>query len=378
VDQDATGQFFHPLQYLDRVSAAANAPTYSWVDSALGHGIVGGALKSQAGQMEAVANVTLRVLRGERADTIPVAFRDLNVRQVDWRQVQRWNLNLAGLPAGTAVLFREPGAWERYRSYILTALIVLIAQSALIGGLLVQRRQRRKAEEQLLDSQAQLRASYDRIRDLGARLLKAQEGERAYIARELHDDVSQQLALIEMDLKLLESGQPVEAGLVAETLERVQNASDSVRELSHRLHPAKLRLIGLVVALKGLQRETSQSGIAVEFTHDNVPNTLPPDLTVCLFRVAQEALQNAVKYSRARTISMRLVGRDQELLLTIEDDGEGFNIPEQWGKGLGLVSMMERIDALGGDLKIRSAPGAGTQLEAVVAIDGEHAGSVAV
>ena len=82
-------------------------------------------------------------------------------------------------------------------------------------------------------------------------------------------------------------------------MNRAQGIARSVHDLSHRLHPAKLRLIGLVAALHGLQRELSQSDLAITFTHDNVPPTLPPDLTLCLFRVAQEALQNALKYSRA-------------------------------------------------------------------------------
>jgi signal transduction histidine kinase len=376
VDQDGTGQYFHPLQYLDRVSAAANAPTYSWVDSALGHGIVGGSLKGQAAQMQAVAELTLRVLNGESADSVPIAVRDLNVLQVDWRELQRWRISESRVPPGTGILFREPSPWERYRSYILGALALLVAQSALIAGLLVQRRYRRKAEEQLLDSQAQLRASYDRIRDLGARLLNAQEGERSFIARELHDDVGQQLALIEMDVKLLGGG--AESSLASEILERIQAVSRSLRELSHRLHPAKLRLIGLVVALKGLQSEIAQSGIDVQFQYDGVPATLPPDLTVCLFRVAQEALKNAAKYSGATKIMVTLTTEGTDLVLSIEDNGTGFDIPAQWGKGLGLVSMMERIEAIGGDLKIRSGAGSGTRLDATVPLDSQREGSVAV
>jgi len=376
VDKDGTGQYFHPLQYLDRVSGAANAPTYSWVDSALGHGVVGGSLKGQTAQMQAVAELALRVLWGEPADGVPVAVRDLNVLQVDWRELQRWGISESRVPAGTEILFREPSPWERYRSYILAALALLVAQSALIAGLLFQRRYRRKAEEQLLDSQAQLRASYDRIRDLGARLLNAQEGERSFIARELHDDVGQQLALIEMDVKLLGGGP--EVSLASEILERIQAVSRSLRELSHRLHPAKLRLIGLEVALKGLQSEIAQGGIDVQFQYEGVPAALPPDVTVCLFRVAQEALKNAAKYSGATKIMVSLTTEGTDLVLSIEDNGTGFDIPAVWGKGLGLVSMMERIEAVGGDLKIRSSAGSGTRLDASVPLDNEREGSVAV
>ena len=377
VDQDGAGEYFHPLQYLERVAAVANAPTYSWVDSTVGLGAVGGTVKSQTAQIRAVAEVALRVLRGEAADSLPVSYPDLNQTQVDWRQLQRWNFSESRLPVGTLVLFRDPSPWQRYRPYILSALVLLIAQSALIVGLLIQGRRRRKAEERLIESQEALRASYDRIRDLGGRLLRAQETERSHIARELHDDVGQQLALMEMDVKLLGGRSAVEAPLAAELLERVQTVGRSLRDLSHRLHPAKLRLIGLLVALKGLQAEMSQSGIEIVFVHDNVP-ALPPDLTLCLFRVAQESLQNAVKYSRARRVSVHLACAADRLTLTIEDDGVGFDVTGAWGKGLGLVSMQERVEAVDGALDIRSTPGAGTRLEVTVSLSGERAGTVAV
>jgi signal transduction histidine kinase len=379
VNQDKTGQYFHPLQYLDRVVAAAGAPTYSWVDSTMGRGVVGGSLKSQSAQMAAVAGAALRVLRGEAADSVPVAVRDLNVVQVDWRQLKRWGLSESTVPQGATVLFRDPTLLERYRPYVLTALVLLFAQTVLIALLLVQRARRRRAEARLIESQGRLRASYERIRDLGARLLHSQETERAYIARELHDDVSQQLALIEMDVKLLGSGgNTADRGFAAEALTRVQETGRSIRELSHRLHPARLRLIGLVGALNGLQAEVSHSGIQVTFTHENIPASLPPDLTLCLFRVAQETLQNAIKYSKATRVDVRLAGTPGALTLTAVDDGVGFDVGGAWSRGLGLLSMRERVEAIGGGLRIDSTPGAGTRLEVTVPLDAGRADSVAV
>src|SRR5262249_29831129 len=148
-----------------------------------------------------------------------------------------------------------------------------------------------------------------------------------------------------------------------EALNRVQDLVRSVHDLSHRLHPSRLRLIGLVAALQGLQREVSVSGIDVTLTHEDVPAILPPDLTLCLFRVVQEALQNAVKYSGARHVLVHLAGKTEELVLTIADDGTGFDVGAAWGKGLGLVSMSERLEAVGGTLEIHSERGAGTRLE---------------
>ena len=121
VTEDGAGRQFHPLEYVDRVAAAANAPTYCWVDSAMDHGIVGGSLYSQRDAIERVGQLALRVLRGEPADSIPVAALNLNANQVDWRQLRRWRIDEARVPAGTVVRFREPTIWDRYQIYILAA-----------------------------------------------------------------------------------------------------------------------------------------------------------------------------------------------------------------------------------------------------------------
>ena len=116
------------------------------------------------------------------------------------------------------------------------------------------------------------------------------------------------MALLTIDLELLgERAEVTVEPLADEASNRAHDIAKSVHDLSHRLHPARLRLIGLVAALNGLRHELSRtSGIAITFTHDHVPSTLPPDLTLCLFRIVQEALQNAVKHSRARQISVHL------------------------------------------------------------------------
>ena len=359
VYRDGRQENFEPLAYLNRVAGVARAPTYCWVDSAIDHGIVGGSLRSQAAQVEAVGAMALRVLRGETADAIPVVAVDLNVRQVDWRQLRRWGISESRIPPGTRVLYREPTVWDRYRVYILGALAVLLAQTALIGGLLVQRSRRRHAEERLVASQAKLRASYDQISDLGGRLIQAQENERARIARELHDDVGQQIALVVGDLQ---RAADLGERFARAALGRAHGLAKSVHDLSHRLHPVKLRLLGLPAALNSLQHELSGPGMTITFTHANVPNALPEDVTLCLYRVVQEALQNAVKHSGAREILVHLQGGEAALTATVVDDGAGFDVDAKFGKGLGLVSMTERLEAVGGTLRIRSAPGGGTRL----------------
>ncbi len=370
VYRDGAGENFNPLDYVERLSGVANAPIYSWVDSTMDRRTVGGSLKSQVAEVDAVAGLALRVLKGERADDVPMSTHDLNINQVDWRELKRWGISEALLPPGTLVAHRQPSIWDRYGLYILGALALLGAQTVLIAALLVQRTRRRQAEERVIGGQEALRTSYERIRDLGGRLLSAQETERSRIARELHDDISQQVALLSIDLELLD-GKAGGAGqqLAGDALNRTQQIAKSLHDLSHRLHPAKLRLIGLVPAINGLRQELAQSGIAVTLTHENVPPVLPPDVTLCLFRIVQEALQNALKHGRARKVSVDLRASTGALVLTIVDDGVGFDVNAAWGRGLGLISMNERVEAIGGSMTIGSHPGSGTRLEVAVPVD---------
>ena len=367
VYEDGGGVVFSPLKYGEQVSALANAPTYSWSDAMIDHGVVGGSLLERQAMIEAVAKLSHRVFQGERAGDIPVSSPSLQINQVDWRQLRRWRISEARVPAGTRILFRDPSLWDRYKAYILGLVALVLAQSTLIAGLLLQARRRRYAEQQLRGREAELRASYERIRDLGGRLLNAQEAERSRIARELHDDVSQQAALLAIDLSMLsgvDKAPPEEtARRVREASDRAQGMAKSLHDLSHRLHPAKLRLIGLVASLASLQRDFFQQGLKVTFSHENVPAALPQDLALCMFRIVQEALGNTAKHSRASEVSVNLSASADRLLLVIVDDGVGFDVDSAWGHGLGLISMYERLDAIGGTLKIRSKPGAGTRLE---------------
>jgi signal transduction histidine kinase len=260
----------------------------------------------------------------------------------------------------------DPSLWDRYKIYLVGIAMLVLAQAALIVALLVQRGRRRRAEEQMRASQAQLRASYERIRDLGKRLLNAQEAERSVIARELHDDIGQQLAVLAIDLDVLNSAgsrrQDI-APLARDALERTQNIAKTLQSLSHELHPAKAQLIGLVAALESLRRDFSRAGLSVRLSHSNVPPSLPQDLTLCLFRIVQEALRNVVKHSGASEVAVQLSGSGQTLEVRIVDDGMGFDVDSAWTRGLGLISMSERLEPFRGTLYIRSKPGAGTQLE---------------
>jgi len=205
------------------------------------------------------------------------------------------------------------------------------------------------------------------LRDLNRKLLAAQEDERRRIARELHDHLSQQLALLAIDLQELvtKSTRAAErAGLQAAWRRTAEIASD-VHGISHRLHPSKMEALGLVATIRGHCVDMSRKNLAVDFHTRNVPPKLPPDTSTCLFRVAEEALTNVARHSGAARAVVTL-DADAEIVLRVADSGRGFRCEGTRAGGLGLVSMRERLEALGGTLTITSTPGRGTTVEARV------------
>ena len=368
--RDGAGQTFVPHDVASRISFAAHVPVYVFLDQYLGLGPVGGYVYSLELHGKAAAEMGLRVLRGESPATMPIREVSDNQYMFDIRQLDRWKLDPRLLPAGSIIRFRELSVWDRYSVYIITAAALLVVQTLLIAGLYIQGARRRRAE-------AQLRSSFDRIREIGGRLLSAQETERNRIAAELHDDISQQLALLKLDLSLLTGmvqGQGQAQTVADEAVRYADGIATGIRDLSHRLYPAKLRLVGLVVALEGLIRELSHHSPvpSISFTHENVPAALSPDLTLCLFRVVQEALQNALKHSQAENVAVHLRGNSHSLTLTVVDDGAGFLVDEMWSQGLGLISMRERVEAIHGTFNVQSSPLGGTRLEADVPLGVGH------
>jgi PAS domain S-box-containing protein len=203
---------------------------------------------------------------------------------------------------------------------------------------------------------------------VGGRLIEAHEEERASIARDLHDDIGQQLALLSNNLALMEQDLPDSIAeirnRISEQLKRVHGISADVQALSHRLHSSKLRLLGIVVAAKSFCQEFSeQQKVKIDFTHLDIPGTVPEEISLCLFRVMQEALQNAVKHSGGRHFGVELRGASDGIHLTVRDSGLGFD-PEAAvnNRGLGLVSMHERVNLAKGTFSIESQPERGTTI----------------
>jgi signal transduction histidine kinase len=154
--EDGEGRRFALTQGLDEIAASSSVPVYSWYDGYLGHGIVGGKVISSTKMALQTSELALRILRGERVETMAVTRADSSVVAVDWRQFERWRLPEDSLPPGTEILYRTPTVWERYSIVIVTAVGVVAAQSILIAGLLLERRRRLRAARALAESQAQL------------------------------------------------------------------------------------------------------------------------------------------------------------------------------------------------------------------------------
>jgi PAS domain S-box-containing protein len=229
--------------------------------------------------------------------------------------------------------------------------------------------ERKHAEAELRESEAALRVSNEQNQDLAGRLISAQEDERRRIARDLHDDVNQRLALLSVQMELLNEESDVEAGARSGRIAaQLREMCSDVHKLSHQLHPAKVDQLGLVTAAKSLCDDLAkQSGLHIEFSARNVPADVATDISLCMYRVIQESLRNVVRHSHATAARVELNGETHGLRLTITDQGQGFDTNEaKHTGGLGLVSMRERIRLLQGTIAVSSSPGQGTQVEATV------------
>ena len=216
------------------------------------------------------------------------------------------------------------------------------------------------------------------LEKVSGQLIEAQEKERSRIARDLHDDICQRLALLSMEIEQANRNSNGPAMTAKERLEAIRNhcseiAAD-VQSLSHRLHSSKLDYLGIVAAIRGFCSEFSKQHEAnIEFTDRNVPGNLPKDVSLCLFRVAQEALHNALKYSGVDEFSVEISGMADEVQLVVRDAGVGFDVEEvRTNRGLGLVSMQERVHLVHGRFSVESQPGTGTRVRVVVPLAVEN------
>ncbi len=207
---------------------------------------------------------------------------------------------------------------------------------------------------------------------MNRRLMEAQEQERTRIARELHDDINQRLALLAVQLGIIQQSPSLEDSEVSsrmnELRQDISEISIDLQALSHRLHSSKLEYLGAVAAMKSWCQEFGErQKMEIEFKSHDVPGPLPSDVSLCLFRVLQEAMHNASKHSGVRHIEVELRGSRGEIHLLVQDSGAGFDVEEATkGPGIGLSSMRERVKMINGAITIRSQPKGGTTVHVCV------------
>jgi two-component system sensor histidine kinase UhpB len=217
-----------------------------------------------------------------------------------------------------------------------------------------------------------LGAARERLQGLSRRLLEVQEAERRHLARELHDDIGQGLTALKLNLEALARGRDSAAleARIGEALETARHTIERVRQLSVNLRPLQLDDLGLAAALRShLDRQAKLGGLAPHFEIQEVPLKLSADIETACFRVAQEAINNIVRHSKAANVWLRLFFAGEQLALSVRDDGAGFDVTAAQrraaaGESLGVVSMEERVALAGGTLQIHSAPGQGTVIVA--------------
>ncbi len=348
--RDPSGQSYLTANLCPAITASSSAPVYTILDTLFGCGTVGGSLYQAEASARQAAILALKILRGERVVDLPVEAGPPNRVIVDWRQLQRWGIPQDRLPPGSVIMYRQPSAWEVHKQLILATAAILLLQSVLIALLVIQVRRRKRSEEV--------------VRQLTRRLIDANENESRRLARELHDDIGQRLSLAVIQLDLFGAQLPVDAVKnrtdLDSSIQNLRSLVSDVHNLSHRLHFAQLEHIGLKGAITELCRQIARSyGLEIDLQVDAAPVGLAQDVSLCFYRVAQEALNNVVKHSKSDTAELMLNQKPGLLRMQIRDLGVGFNVADA-AVGLGLSAMQERLATLSGRLSVESEPGVGT------------------
>lgn len=353
--KDAQGrEFLNIAEALPLIAGAANAPVFGIVDTHLGHGVVGGFMVSFEEQGKIAGRDALEILAGKAPQDIPIVHGP-SLYLFDWRQLRRWKLDESRLPAGSTVLFRHPTLWERHQQTVLIASLVIVSLSLLIIYLLFERKR--------LDA-----ARNEQMR-LSGMLINTQEDERTRLASELHDDFSQRLAMLSLGLETVTEIVPESPAEANRQLHELMNSASEIgadlHTLSHRLHSSTLERLGLAAGVAAFCKEfTAQRGVQVVFSHKDVPRSVSPDISLCLFRIVQEGLRNVQKHSGAPHAQVRIEAMDDALHLSISDDGAGYDAKDSADRqGLGLWSMRERVRLVGGRFEVHSETQKGTRID---------------
>ena len=381
IDQDVSGRRFIPREVLVRLRQASRVPIYSMYSTYLGHGIVGGCMTTFEEVGERAAGLVARMLAADGAGSMPRRCLSFPGRlRVDWRELRHWDLPVSRLPPGTLIINQPSPVWVHHRRETVTGLAVIALLLAGVVVLALQQRRLRQTRALLARERNALQGSQMELRHLAERLLRTDEAERTRLARELHDDISQRLAALVIGMDRLEASldHPGETeGSRREAFAALKQAlagvAGDLHGMARRLHPAILDDLGLVRAIgAACEAFTRIEGLAVRFYSDGVREPLPQAVALCLYRIAQEGLNNAARHSGAKEVSVFVNGGDTHVELLIEDEGRGFDAEAvRWGAGMGLIGMRERVRLVHGRLDVFSQPGEGTSIRVRIPLRGE-------
>jgi PAS domain S-box-containing protein len=287
------------------------------------------------------------------------------------------------LEAGTAMEFEETPCYADGLHTTIAVKFPMRDKSGhiyAIGGIVTDINERKRVEQTLRNHQLEQQQHRMELQDLASKLIKAQEDERQRIARELHDDASQRLAALILDVVSLEQQPPLLPELIGSALEPVrkqlERLSDDLHNLAYKLHSSLLEHAGLQPAIEDQIRDvTKRTGLSVSLKVNHVPDSLSLDHSTCLFRVLQESLQNIAKHACATEATVKLSGSSNGVGLSVTDNGKGFDTNDKSAhhKGLGLTSMQERVRLLNGFLRVHSRPTEGTKICAWIPVKKEEA-----
>ncbi len=342
---------------LTDIAAAASVPVFAVHRDKLRDRVLGGAYVDGSKVVSETVRIATALLAGERAETLRIAPITSMERALNAGELARWSLDRDRLPPGTILYADTQPVWFAYRWHIVVVVLVGSLQWALIA-LLVKSRRRMRDEMQASKS-------------LRAKLLTAQEDERRRFARELHDDLSQRLARLAIDAGrlLLPSASVTEIATALK--DGLIQMNGDVSAMSYRLHPATLDDLGLEEAVR---REAAtmarRTGMNVRVSTRLSGAVACTQTALCLYRIAQEALRNVEQHSGARNVEVTLARVDDVLQLAVRDNGRGFDLERAHPDGphLGLESMRERVELLGGEFALESRSGEGTSVLASVPV----------
>ena len=356
---DNYGNRMNTTEYLHELNKVSTVPIFGCYDTILGHGILGGALVSPTDFGNATGKIAGRVLNGESADDIPKDYSQTYTIAFDHEVLRKFGISESRLPAGAKVINRKPTIWSQYGRYISTGVAALLVQSAIIVSLLLNRSKRIAAEKE--------------AQSLAGRILSAGEEERRYLARELHDDVSQRLAAVSIETGTLENKMSESSEIkvpLGKLKKNLISICDDLHRMSRHMHPSVLDDFGLADALRSECGELSQRwGIPIELHCSKRFPEIPKSVALCLYRVAQESLWNAIRHSGGSKITIELKSDAEFVYMDISDDGKGFEPSTvQKTRRLGLASMSERIRLVSGTIRTLSAPGQGVTISVVAPI----------